>query len=132
MKLVIQVHVHNDHDDLKALVQQVIQQGDNMAVTVAQLLAAFATLNTVTSDLSAKADVIIGKENEQLMEIAALKAQIAAGSPVTQAQLDALGASVEERVLALTAVRDRLAPLAADVENPDPNPEPDPDPNPEV
>lgn len=64
------------------------------------------SLNTATNDVAA--DVAT-----QAAEIAALRDQIAAGAPVTQAQLDAIASRLGTSVA-------RLQTLAADTNNPVP------------
>ena len=80
--------------------------GDKLVMEYTEVLALVTDIDAATNAVAAKLDT-------QFAMIADLQAQVAAGTPVSQAQLDALGA-------ALTAEKDRLVALGADPANPIP------------
>lgn len=79
---------------------------DRMGGQIADVNVLLDKLNTATNEVAADLDA-------QRAQIEALKAQIAAGSPVTQEQLDAV-------IGRLTPAVSRLEALGADPQNPIP------------
>jgi len=75
----------------------------------------FTEIEALVTAINDATNVVAGKLDGLLVTIADLQAQLAAGTPVTQAQLDALGA-------ALTAEKDTLVALGADPADPIPTP----------
>jgi len=73
----------------------------------------YTEVQTLIADINEATNVVAGKLDGLLVTIADLQAQLAQGVPVTQAQLDALGA-------ALQAEKDLLTQLGSDPENPIP------------
>ena len=73
----------------------------------------YSDILTLLTDIDAATNVVAGKLDGMAVTIADLQAQIASGVPVTQEQLDALGAS-------LLAEKDTLLALGADPANPIP------------
>lgn len=74
--------------------------------------AALDALDALTTEIGGNVDIVVTNEAAQLAEIQALKAQVAAGSPVTQEQLESLGAKTEARVSAMQAVSAHLKTVA--------------------
>ena len=73
----------------------------------------YTEILTLLTDIDTATNNVAAVLTAQVAIIADLQAQIAEGTPVTQEQLDALGA-------ALTAEKDKLFVLAADPANPIP------------
>ena len=73
----------------------------------------YTDITALLTDIDEATNAVAAKIDEEIATIAELQAQIAAGTPITHEQLDALGA-------ALTAEKDRLTALAADPANPIP------------
>lgn len=78
-------------------------------------MADVASVKQLIVDLGAETDALSTKIDAEVAEIASLKAQIAAGSPVTQADLDAISAG-------LSPISDRLKALGASPADPIPAP----------
>lgn len=79
------------------------------------IMADVASVKQLIVDLGAETDALSTKIDAEVAEIASLKAQIAAGSPVTQADLDAISAG-------LSPISDRLKALGASPADPIPAP----------
>ena len=77
------------------------------------MLMEYTDITALLTDIDEATNAVAAKIDEEIATIAELQAQIAAGTPITHEQLDALGA-------ALTAEKDRLTALAADPANPIP------------
>jgi hypothetical protein len=76
-------------------------------------MAQYTDVQALLSDIDAATNGVASKLDTQLALIVALKAQVAAGTPVSQAQLDDL-------VTGLQVEKDRLLALAADPADPIP------------
>jgi hypothetical protein len=70
-------------------------------------MAKLTDVQQLIADLDTETNTVAAKVDAQAAAIADLKAQIAAGSPVTQADLDAIAAG-------LTPISDRLKALGSD------------------
>lgn len=85
---------------------------------------ALATLNTTTNELAAAVDSVIvadqAEDDAFRAEIQALKDQIAAGDPVTQADLDELTAGMGATTATLTAVKSALQAMGSSPAEPIP------------
>ncbi len=90
-----EVQTHTLLTQIQALLKHVIVQGDLLMAKVEDLQA---DLDKLKADVSARLDALAAT-------IADLKQQIAAGTPVTQEQLDALDAEVK-------AIDDSVSPPA--------------------
>ena len=77
------------------------------------MLMEYTDILVLLTDIDMATNEVASTLGAQVAMIADLQAQIAAGTPITHEQLDALGA-------ALTAEKDRLTALAADPANPIP------------
>ena len=88
------------------LISQVTQLREEIAMQFTDITALLTGIDEATNAVAAKIDA-------EIATIAELQAQIAAGTPVTQEQLDSLGA-------ALTVQKDKLTALAADPTDPIP------------
>lgn len=100
---------------LEASVKLLHEKVDRIMAKITDVDTLLDSLNTATNDVAADLDA-------QRAELKALRDQIAAGTPVSQAQLDAVALRLSTNVA-------RLQVLAADVDNPVPAPV---DPNPPV
>jgi ABC-type transporter Mla subunit MlaD len=90
--------------------------GASLDQIFAQLEALMATVNSVkqlVSDLNDETNAVAAKVDAQTAAIADLKAKIAAGSPATQEDLDAIAAG-------LVPISERLKALGADPTEPIP------------
>jgi ABC-type transporter Mla subunit MlaD len=90
--------------------------GASLDQIFAQLEALMATVNSVkqlVSDLNDETNAVAAKVDAQAAAIADLKAKIAAGSPATQEDLDAIAAG-------LAPISERLKALGADPTEPIP------------
>jgi len=78
--------------DVRTLLKGLVEKGNRMAVDLAQLKTDLAALvaSEKAAEAAEKADLALISDN-----IAALKAQLANGGPVTQADLDALDSQVQ-------------------------------------
>lgn len=97
-----------------------ITRMDSLMIKFDTLSATLGALNTVTNNLSTVADKILVNEAAQLSLIQSLRDQLAAGTPISDAQLDQLNDSATSTTAALTVVRDHLLTIASDPENPAP------------
>lgn len=93
----------------------------------------FADADAVLTELDQITNVIAGQvakaattETAQVDELTRLRAQVAAGSPVTGEQFDGLIARATASRDAMKTIEANLRPLAADVTNPAPTPTPIP------
>ena len=107
-------------DQLGADVQSVRSQGAQIMSTLNDANVLLQSLNDATNELSDVVSKVVDTEALQLAELKKLRQQIADGSPVTQAQLDAMVASLTERRDTLSMVADHLKTIAADPNNPTP------------
>lgn len=92
IKLDVYLHDVEPHARIITLLNQLITQGETL---MAKFQDFQADLDKLKTDISAKLDALA-------KTIADLKAQIAAGSPVTQEQLDAVDAEVQAIDASLT------------------------------
>jgi len=78
--------------DVRTLLKGLVEKGNRMAVDLAQLKTDLAALvaSEKAAEAAEKTDLALISDN-----IAALKAQLANGGPVTQADLDALDSQVQ-------------------------------------
>lgn len=102
----LDVYIHTAASQTDAKLDTLISQG-------ALLMAAVTDLKTLAADLDVETNAVAAKIDAEMAQIADLKAQIAAGSPVSQADLDSIVAS-------LGPVSDRLKALGADPAQPIP------------
>ncbi len=97
---------------------------DQLMAKVDTLAGVLASINTTTNDIATAIDQVIADDAAEDKafqdEIDRLKAEIAAGNPVTDAQLDALIASGTDTASKLAAISDVLKATAADPANPAP------------
>lgn len=80
-----------------------------------QLMATIDTVEGLITELKANTDLVATKLDLQTAEIAKLKTQVSAGTPVSQEQLDALSANLQP-------ITDHLKAMGADPTNPIPLP----------
>lgn len=113
------IHFHNEDpgsvtgrvlDDILTRVIALQGQEKHLMTTVDNVKQLVADLNTETNNVAAKLDA-------QKAALEALKQKVDSGSPVTQADLDAIADG-------LTPISDRLKALGADDTNPIPPPAP--------
>lgn len=114
----LEVHVHGA--DAAEILEAIGRFREETMSKFEDVTALLAAMNTVTNQLAANVTVVVENEAKQLAEIQALKDQIAAGTPVTQEQLDSVVSTMQARVDALNATRDQLAAIASTPENPVP------------
>ncbi len=105
----IDVHLHYDQPS------SVTRLLDTILTRLESLMSTVNDVKQLVSDLNDETNTVAAKIDAQAAAIQALKDQIAAGTPVSQADLDAIGSG-------LTAVSDRLKTLGADTSNPIPPP----------
>lgn len=97
----LHVHMHKDTGSDSAILNQILNalgvltaQGTQMAADITLAREALAALKTTTDTMAVSVDEVIAADAAEdaafLTEIADLKAQIAAGNPITQADLDEL------------------------------------------
>jgi chromosome segregation ATPase len=121
-----QAHVYHDgnHLDVLDAIARLSTQisrlrGASMA-KFEDVQTALAEIDTVTTQMSEDVDQALANDAEQIAEIQKLKDQIAAGTPVTQEQLDSVAASLTAKSESLKGVSAKLKGLAVDPENPIP------------
>ncbi len=102
----LDVYVHFVAAERDPRLDQILAQG-------AQIMAKVTDLTDLVTALDAETNAVAAKIDAEMAEIADLKAQIAAGTPVTQDQLDAV-------VSGLTPISDRLKALGSDPAQPIP------------
>lgn len=79
-----------------------------------RMAADLTSVKQIVTDIDAETNTLAVKQQAEIALIADLKAQIAAGTPVTQADLDGLSDN-------LSAIRDRLKVIGADPADPIPS-----------
>jgi len=103
--LALHLHVHDESsgrvilerlDQILTLVRAAQAQGVTIMATQKELSDELDEIKTAVDDVKATSQA-------QIAEIAALKAQIAAGTPVSQEQLDALDAKADSILASLGA-----------------------------
>lgn len=95
---------------LAAIALQLIAITTTLATVLSQetkIMASELDLETLVTDLNTATNAMGVKQDAEIAEITALKAQIAAGVPVTQEQLDAV-------VAGLQPISDKLKAMGAD------------------
>ncbi len=107
----MRIDVHIYHEQPAGVTRQL----DLILTRLESLMASVSEVKQLVSDLNDETNAVAAKIDAQAAAIQALKDQIAAGTPVSQADLDAIGRG-------LTAVSDRLKTLGADTSNPIPPP----------
>jgi hypothetical protein len=134
-QLHVHVHLHaQPTSDNTAVLAAIADLKGELMVTAAGLQATLAAIDAATTQLGVVVGVVVSNEAKQLALIADLKAQLAAGAPVTQEQLDAMGVIADQSKTHLEAVSSQLTGIAADPNNPVPEPPPptpEPAPGPE-
>lgn len=85
----------DDQHSLESRVRAVEAKLEKLMATVADLQADVAQLQTDAASMVTALSTVQTENASLQTQITALQAQIAAGSPVTQSQLDALDASVK-------------------------------------
>lgn len=93
---------------------------DQIMANLNEVTTLLAAINDVTNALASKVDGVVAAEAGQLALIESLKAQIAAGTPVSQAQLDAIVVDLAARKASLESVSAHLSTIATDPANPVP------------
>jgi septal ring factor EnvC (AmiA/AmiB activator) len=83
------VNITIDFPQLTQLLTQFLHREDTLMATIADVQAKVTTIGAAVHNINVKLDGVAA-------EIANLKDQLAAGSPVTQEQLDALDASLQD------------------------------------
>ena len=112
-KFEIHIHVHQHLDQtVEAKLDTIVRE---IRASRREQVMLYTDITALIDDINAATNVVAGKMDGLIVTIADLQAQIAAGTPVTQAQLDALGASLQ-------AEKDVLVALGADPANPIPTP----------
>ena len=101
-------HYHNDSDGTAEKLELILVRLEKLMATVTQIEQLITDMNTETN-------AIAGRLDADDAALQALKAQIAAGTPATQADLDAISAS-------LTTTSARLKAIGVDPTNPIPDP----------
>ena len=89
---------------------------DQILARLETLMSAATDIEKLISDVNDETNAIAARIDAEDKSIQDLKAQIAAGSPATQADLDAISAN-------LTATSARLKALGVDPTNPVPDPQ---------
>ena len=82
------IDINVNFPQLTQFFTQLLQREDEIMATIADVQAKVATIGNAVHSINVKLDDVA-------IEIANLKAQVAAGQPVTQEQLDALDASLQ-------------------------------------
>ncbi len=120
-RLEINVYVGGDDDEV---LEAVAATRESLMARIEDVNQLLVTMNDVTNAIAGNTQIVINNEAAQLAEIQRLRDLVEAGQPVTQEQLDALAGNVQGRVAALESIRDSLAAIATDPNNPAPNPPP--------
>jgi hypothetical protein len=93
---------HADHRE--SLDHALLQSLHALHRKVDQLMSAESDLQTDLDAIRAAVVLVLAQQTAQASTIADLKAQLAAGTPVSQAQLDALDTEAKAIVAALTPI----------------------------
>lgn len=108
------VHLYLHIEDSRATtqtLQQILDQLGTLAAQERHLMKTVSDVQQLVTDLKTNTDAVAAKVDAQTQAIADLKAQIAAGSPVTQEQLDAIAAGLQP-------ISDHLKAMGTDPTNP--------------
>jgi len=99
----IDIHIHGDDEDRKThvVLQHVVSLLEMLHLQGDRLMASFQEVSDELSAIKTAVDEVKRLDQEQIAEIASLKEQVAAGSPVTQEQLDQLDAQADSILAAL-------------------------------
>ena len=111
--------LHLSAPNAELLAALALLRKDFMA-TITDAHALLIAINDVTNTMAGHVETVVESEATQLALIQSLRDQIAAGGPVTQAQLDQVVAELETRKASLELVGAQLHALAADPANPVP------------
>lgn len=101
----IDVHVHFDDPDavsVHGLLAQILTRLRALEAQGVQIMATQQELSDELDAIKTAVDAVKATGAEQVVLIAALKAQLDAGTPVTQDQLDALDAKADTILASLT------------------------------
>lgn len=109
MKLNVNVNVKPDQQVLEMLTR-LVEQGERMAATISEIKAELAQILQNVKDANTNNATVVAGLKDQ---IAALKLQVASGSGVTQADLDAVDKAADDIIAVQTGT-----PAPAPVEEP--------------
>ena len=108
------VHLYLHIEDTPALTEKldvILSRLGTLQSLERHIMASIKTVEALVADLKSNTDAVAAKIDAQTQAIADLKAQIAAGTPVTQEQLDALSAELQP-------ISDHLKAMGSDPANP--------------
>jgi archaellum component FlaC len=129
MNITIRVdHYFHGSDPYLAAINEkldrILKQGEHLMADATRVTVALQTLSDTTNQLADVVDTVIAddktREDALRQQIDDLKAQLAAGDAVTQAQLDDLGNQITSKTEALQAVSDHLKLIGTDPAQPVP------------
>lgn len=135
MELRIDVYHHIEPGSADLKLDQLIAQQLALTVSVdalkeqgmtdtSKVMVELDRLNTVTNDMAASIDKVVAEDKAEddafRAEIESLKAQLAAGDAVTQAQLDSLASSLGDRNSKLESLSASLKAMGSDPDEPIP------------
>jgi enamine deaminase RidA (YjgF/YER057c/UK114 family) len=110
----IDLHVHSEiAPGADAKLDSILAQLSALAAQEKKLMADVTSIKKLVTDLNDETNSVAAKIDAQLAAIQALKDQIAAGTAVSQADLDEIGAGLQ-------ATSDRLKVLGSDPADPIP------------
>lgn len=110
----LHVHFHNElPDGASGKLDEILAHIGAIRAQEKHLMSDVTSIKQLVTDLDAETNAVAAKVDAQASAIADLKAQLAAGTPVTQADLDAIQAGLQP-------ISDRLKALGSDADAPIP------------
>lgn len=100
----IDVHHHFDHEDavsVHGILAKILTRLQTLEQQGLSIMATQQELSDELDQIKTAVDIVKAASVDQIAQIAALTAQLAAGTPVTQDQLDALDAKADSILVAL-------------------------------